>query len=561
TALASGIQARPPRIPYLSNVTGTWITAGDLADPTYWARHLQGTVRFAEGLGELLRQPGRAWIEVGPGGTLGTLVRQHPGAAAREADLVTVPTLRRTGGSGSDLDDLVAAVGRLWSAGIEIDWERFHAGARRRRVSLPTYAFERRRFWIDPPASPRAAAPAAAGPPESIPAAPGPAPAAAGAAPGTDQERAVAGVWEELFGIAPIGAADSFFELGGHSLLAIQIMSRLRAVLGVDLPVTVLFENPTVAGLARVLAESRDTTQGAREQSLEELLARVEGLSAEEALEALDRPAAALAPQPPPPVRPVSGPTGVGDWPLSFDQERLLQLHLDNPELVSWNVDAVGRIAGPLDAPELFAAFSLIVRRHAAWRAAFPVVDGRRVQRVAPSLPPDVSVIDLTGLPPEMREPAGRQALFARTRAVYDLERGPLVRVALARLDANEHFCLIGVHHLVTDWITFHVCWSELLTIYEAVRDGRPVSLPPPQVQFPDFVLWEREVLQGAELQRHAAFWRRTLDGFPRVLELPADRPRPAVQSQRGGFCLVSAGSERTERLRGLAHRQEMTMF
>src|SRR6185369_15271773 len=290
TALASGIQARPPRIPYLSNVTGTWITAGDLADPTYWARHLQGTVRFAEGLGELLRQPGRAWIEVGPGGTLGTLVRQHPGAAAREADLVTVPTLRRTGGSGSDLDDLIAAVGRLWSAGIEIDWERFHAGARRRRVPLPTYAFERRRFWIDPPASPRAAAPAAAGAPESIPAAPGPAPAAAGAAPGTDQERAVAGVWEELFGIAPIGAADSFYELGGHSLLAIQIMSRLRAVLGVDLPVTVLFENPTVAGLARVLAESRDTTQGAREQSLEELLARVEGLSAEEALEALDRP-------------------------------------------------------------------------------------------------------------------------------------------------------------------------------------------------------------------------------------------------------------------------------
>ena len=159
TALAAGIATQPPRIPYLSNVTGTWITPEDLADPGYWARHMRGTVRFAEGLAELLREPGRAYLEVGPGGTLGTLVRQHPHAAS---DLVTVPTLRRTGGSGSDLDDLAAAVGRLWTAGAEIDWARFHGGARRRRVTLPTYPFARQRFWIDPPAvqaPPQSAAP------------------------------------------------------------------------------------------------------------------------------------------------------------------------------------------------------------------------------------------------------------------------------------------------------------------------------------------------------------------------------------------------------------------
>jgi acyl transferase domain-containing protein/acyl carrier protein len=153
-----GAPARPPAIPYLSNVTGAWITADDLADPGYWARHMRGTVRFAEGIGELLQEPGRVFLEVGPGATLGTLVKQHPAAAANR---VAVATLR-PGDAGADLGPLLEAVGRLWIAGVEVDWERFHGGERRRRVPLPTYPFEHQRYWIDPPAGP--ARPAAAPP-------------------------------------------------------------------------------------------------------------------------------------------------------------------------------------------------------------------------------------------------------------------------------------------------------------------------------------------------------------------------------------------------------------
>jgi acyl transferase domain-containing protein/acyl carrier protein len=139
--------ARPmqaPRIPFISNVTGTWVTADDLADPGYWARHMRSPVRFAEGIGELLQEPDRVFLEVGPGATLGTLVKQHPSATA---DRVTVPTLRE----GADLDAVLEAVGRLWIAGVEVDWPRFHGGERRLRVPLPTYPFERQRYWIDPP--------------------------------------------------------------------------------------------------------------------------------------------------------------------------------------------------------------------------------------------------------------------------------------------------------------------------------------------------------------------------------------------------------------------------
>jgi acyl transferase domain-containing protein len=151
TAVARGVSLNPPRIPYLSNVTGSWITAGDLADPGYWARHMRSTVRFAEGIGELLREPDRLFLEVGPGATLGTLVRQHPAAAANR---LAVPTLRRAGEGGSDLDLLLEAIGRLWIAGAKVDWAGFHGGEHRRKVGLPTYPFERQRYWIDPPAVP-----------------------------------------------------------------------------------------------------------------------------------------------------------------------------------------------------------------------------------------------------------------------------------------------------------------------------------------------------------------------------------------------------------------------
>jgi hypothetical protein len=272
------------------------------------------------------------------------------------------------------------------------------------------------------------------------------------------------------------------------------------------------------------------------------------------------RPAVRL----PPPVRRVSGPAGVGDWPLSFDQERLWQLHRDHPGLVSWNVDAGSRVVGDLDVPAFLAAFREVVRRHAAWRTTFPLApipDGQPVQRVAAQAEPELSLLDVTALPPALRGPAGHRAVYDHTRAPFDLARGPLVRLALVRIAEREHLVLLTVHHTVTDWITFQICLQELAVLYEACRAGRPSPLPDPPVQFPDFAVWEREWLQGEILAEQAGFWRRELAGFPLVLELPEDRPRPPVQSQRGGMFRVRTGKEPADRLRALARSRSATSF
>jgi phthiocerol/phenolphthiocerol synthesis type-I polyketide synthase E len=141
------IRLNPPTVPYLSNVTGTWITPAQATDPDYWVKHLRGTVRFADGVRELLQDPDAVLLEVGPGQTLCSLARQHP---AKGRDHIVLPTLHHPQEQASDVTFLLNTLGRLWLAGIELDWAAFHANEQRHHIPLPTYPFERERYWIDP---------------------------------------------------------------------------------------------------------------------------------------------------------------------------------------------------------------------------------------------------------------------------------------------------------------------------------------------------------------------------------------------------------------------------
>jgi phthiocerol/phenolphthiocerol synthesis type-I polyketide synthase E len=153
TARVAQATLRAPAIPMISNVTGTWISDAEATDPGYWTRHLLGTVRFADGVAELLREPGRVLLEVGPGQTLSTFVRQRPQAAGEEAPLAVIPSIRYAYDRKPDAQFLAEALGRLWVAGVEPDWAAYRGDEERRRVQLPTYPWEKQRYWVDPPAA------------------------------------------------------------------------------------------------------------------------------------------------------------------------------------------------------------------------------------------------------------------------------------------------------------------------------------------------------------------------------------------------------------------------
>jgi acyl transferase domain-containing protein/acyl carrier protein len=161
-ALVASVHLRPPSVPMISNLTGTWITDAEATDPGYWTRHLLGTVRFAEGVGELLRQPGRVLLEIGPGQTLSTFVRQRDGEG-EEPPAAVVASVRHAYDRRPDQAVLLEALGRLWLAGAAPDWAAFRGDERRRRVHLPTYPWEKQRYWVDPPAESAAVHPVARG--------------------------------------------------------------------------------------------------------------------------------------------------------------------------------------------------------------------------------------------------------------------------------------------------------------------------------------------------------------------------------------------------------------
>jgi phthiocerol/phenolphthiocerol synthesis type-I polyketide synthase E len=244
----------PPEIPFVSGVTGTWITAEEAADPGYWARHLRQPVRFADGIAEVLAAPGRVLLEVGPGKALTSLAGSQRLAPAP----VTISTMGLPRDSLPDLANLVTAVGKLWQHGIAIDWRAFHRPAEPRRIPLPGYPFERRRFWVEPdPAGAR---------PDPVP---DPAPvwqtADTGESPADDtgprtaRERAVAGVWCALLGIGRVDMADDFFALGGNSLMVTQMARELRKMGARQITGRDVLAAPTVPEMAALVDQALGT--------------------------------------------------------------------------------------------------------------------------------------------------------------------------------------------------------------------------------------------------------------------------------------------------------------
>ncbi|HEX6861534.1 MAG TPA: condensation domain-containing protein, partial [Thermoanaerobaculia bacterium] len=263
----------------------------------------------------------------------------------------------------------------------------------------------------------------------------------------------------------------------------------------------------------------------------------------------------AARPSPPPPVQRVTGPTGEGDWPLSLDQERFWFMEQLYPGSAGLNITAATRMRGPVSVPAMAAALDEVVRRHAAWRTVFPVLDSAPVQRVLAPRSQPLALVDLSGLPEERREPEVLRLVSEATAAPFALEVS-LVRPAFVRLGPRDHVCVLTVHHLVTDFISFQIAFGEMAALYAGSS-----ALPELPIQYPDFAVWQRGWLQGEALEGLVSWWRERLSGFPLALELPTDRPRPAVARMRGGRRVVGASRELSEALRGLGRREGATLF
>ncbi|MFJ2744338.1 amino acid adenylation domain-containing protein [Streptomyces sp. NPDC087440] len=337
--------------------------------------------------------------------------------------------------------------------------------------------------------------------------------AGTGRAPRTPREETLCGIFAEVLGLEQVSIDDGFFDLGGHSLLATRLISRVRTVMRAELSVRAVFESPTVAGLALRLAE--DASEPVRE-----------------------------------PLRPQERPQEI---PLSFAQQRLWFLDRLDTGGGMYNIPLAIRLEGPLDAATLKGALSSVVARHEALRTVFPEVDGRPRQRVLDHTEFPLPVVRVG----EAQLPA---VLAAESARGFDLVRELPLRARLFKVAEETHVLLVVLHHIAGDG------WSlaPLMRDLEAAYTGR--ELAPLPVQYADYALWQRETLGSEDnpdspISAQLTYWKQQLAGLPEVLELPADRPRPAVASHRGGRVPWQLDADTHTALTALARTTGTSLF
>ncbi|MBA1379346.1 non-ribosomal peptide synthetase, partial [Pseudomonas brassicacearum] len=332
-------------------------------------------------------------------------------------------------------------------------------------------------------------------------------------APRSEAEQQVAAIWQDVLKLERVGLEDNFFELGGHSLLVTQVVSRIRRVLGIEVPLRSLFEHST----------------------LQAFVAAFEAAPGEQV------PALVPVPRDAP-------------LPLSFAQERQWFLWKMDPDSAAYNIPTALRMRGTLDKDALRKSFAALVARHESLRTLFVEEDGRTCQVIRGQGEADFVEQRLAGRDIQV-------LIEQQTHRPFDLLTDSLLRVALLEVDEQEHILVLTLHHIVSDGWSLQVMVDDLMSLYSAFVQGQQAHLPPLAVQYADYAVWQRQWMAAGERDRQLAYWSGQLGGEQPLLELPTDHPRPAQQSLRGARLPIVLDAALSTDLKALARRENVTLF
>ncbi len=343
-------------------------------------------------------------------------------------------------------------------------------------------------------------------------------------APRTATEELLAGIFTQVLGIDRVSIHDNFFELGGHSLLATQLLSRIREMFEVPLELREIFEAPTILALGRKIDDYRLIAKGI-------------------------------------PLIPITPVPRTGDLPLSFAQQRLWFLDQLAPNSAFYNIPTALRLTGSLNETALVKSLETVIQRHEVLRTTFPEQDGKPYQLIASEIPLPLERTDLSDLAPAQREAEVLRLAEQEAQQPLNLSQGPLLRIHLIKLADRDHVLLFTMHHIISDAWSVGLLIKEVAALYQGFVTEKTVSLPELPLQYADFAHWQRNWLQGQVLDAQLDYWRQQLAGAPPLLELPTDRPRPAIQTFHGRTVNYSLHKQMAEGLKAISQQEQVTLF
>ena len=514
------VPLKPPRIPFISSVTGEWITPREAVEPSYWVKQMRRPVLFSKGIQELLEEPNRFLLEVGPGDTLKRLAKEHIQYDEHWDSNQILTSIRRSDDVESELAFLLKTLGQLWVSGVMPDWENFYRGENRHRIQLPTYPFERERYWIEEKKYQHKENKFQENIKESaIPCHSRPVLSVVYTPPVSKIEELITSIWEEVFAIRPIGVFDNFFELGGHSLNATIMSSRIHQRLDVNIPIKEVFYNPTIRQLSRYVEES------ARE------------------------------------IHPVIEPIEKCQYYyMSSVQKRLYFLWQVDRKSTAYNMPVVRIVEGEINRERCKTVFIKLIQRHESLRTSFHIIDDFPAQVVHDDVMFEIEYNDpgdnLKKTDHIIQEVQGMAFIKEFVRP-FDLSHAPLLRVRLVRLSQSQHMLLFDMHHIISDGASMSIFIKDYLALYM----GKVLS--PLQIQYKDFAHWQAKQNESAALEKQESYWKKEFEGEIPILNLPVDyaRNHSSAGNVEGSHLNFEIDRQETMVINKLAAAKGVTLF
>lgn len=534
--VARQVEHHEPRIPIVSNLTGNIIDSTNIPDASYWRRHIREAVQFHAGMQTLAILGCGIFIEPGPNPILIGMGRR----CLPDLKATWLPSLKQ---DQNDWQTLLNSLGQLYVNGYEVDWAGFDRDYHRRIVSIPGYPFQRERYWVAGSVSGRSKIYDAA--------------QTTGVAELAQfhQEATTVSDFPEqnikteltrqtILGAEPdqqMNLLQSYFKqeiaqvmglninridinqpvnnLGLDSIMAIELKNKIERKLAVDYPIANLLAGPNIIQISQQVLD----LMTAPETTTAKIVAATETMS---------------------------------EYPLSYGQRAMWFQHQMAPQSI-YNLLYAVRIRSRVDAAILKQAFQKLIERHPTLRTTFHAVKGEPVQKVHDAVDVAFHHVDAS----TWSEEELRQRLADETRTQFDLENGPLFRVHLFSKAEDEHILLETIHHIVADLWSQAIIANEIGILYSAlIRNDKP-ELPPIEIQYSDYVRWHSEMLEGTEGEKLWEYWKEKLSGELPVLNLPTDRPRPAVQTFNGASKTVEFHTELTQKLKQISEQYGATLY